>query len=317
MLGWVLVRRALTSFVLSALVVVAPVTSRAAPAPSPRAPAPSPEAGPEEALDQKLAVWRFDALGIDPELVAQLETLFRMELDRLDKQPMPSRRDIDRAITGELRECTGEEKCLAAIGKKLGVDVILTGTVGQLGDNYVLTIKAVEVATARSLQKIQSDPLRGQPDELIEGVRVAAYRLLAPDQLHGAIQVQTDVVGAEVQLDGKPLGKTPLPGNGVIGKLVVGKHRLRVAATTYDRPYDDDVEVHFQKVSPVVVRLVPSTQVLGTGKIDRVEQRPLYSRTWFIVAAGVVAVGLGAAVGYGVGHVKVCHYLAGETPGGC
>ena len=317
MLGWVLVRRALTSFVLSALVVMAPVTSRAAPAPSPRAPAPSPEAGPEEALDQKLAVWRFDALAIDPELVARLETLFRMELDRLDKQPMPSRRDIDRAITGELRECTGEEKCLAAIGKKLGVDVILTGTVGQLGDNYVLTIKAVEVATARSLQKIQSDPLRGQPDELIEGVRVAAYRLLAPDQLHGAIQVQTDVVGAEVQLDGKPLGKTPLPGNGVIGKLVVGKHRLRVAATTYDQPYDDDIEVHFQKVSPVVVRLVPSTQVLGTGKIDRVEQRPLYSRTWFIVAAGVVAVGLGAAVGYGLGHVKVYHCDPGGTPGRC
>ena len=52
-----------------------------------------------------------------------------------------------------------------------------------LGDTYVLTIKAVDVAGARTLQKIQSDPLRGQPDELIEGVRVAAYRLLAPDQL--------------------------------------------------------------------------------------------------------------------------------------
>lgn len=305
-------QRALTSFVLCALAVVAPITSRAAPpAPSPSpAPRPPPEAGPEEALDQKLAVWRFDALGIDPELVARLETLFRMELDRLDKQAMPTRRDIDRAITGEARECTGEEKCLATIGKKLGVDVILTGTVGQLGDNYVLTIKAVDVATARSLQKIQSDPLRGQPDELIEGVRVAAYRLLAPGQLHGAIQVQTDLVGAEVQLDDKALGKTPLPGNGVIGKLALGKHRLRVAAADYGHPYEDEVEVHFQKVSPVVVRLVPSTQVIGTGKIERIERRPFYTRTWFIVAAGVVAVGLGAAVGYGLGHVKVCHYDA-------
>jgi hypothetical protein len=315
MLGWVLVRRALTSLVLSALVVVAPITSRAAPPSTP--PPLSPETGPEEALDQKLAVWRFDALGIDPELVARLETLFRMELDRLDKQPMPTRRDIDRAIIGDARECTGEDKCLAAIGKKLGVDVILAGTVGQLGDNFVLTIKAVDVATARALQKIQSDPLRGQPDELIEAVRVAAYRLLAPDQLHGAIQVQTDLVGAEVQLDEKALGKTPLPGNGVIGKLALGKHRLRVAATDHDHPYEDDVEVHFQKVSPVVVRLVPSTQVIGTGKISRVEQRPFYTRTWFIVAAGVVAVGLGAAIGYGAGHVKVCHYGADGKPDGC
>jgi hypothetical protein len=311
MLGSLLVLRALTSLVLGALAVVAPVTARAQP-PTPNVA----DSGPEEALDQKLAVWRFDALGIDPELVARLETLFRMELDRLDKQPMPSRRDIDRAITGDARECTGEEKCLAAIGKKLGVDVIVTGTVGQLGDNYVLTIKAVDVATAKALQRIQSDPLRGQPDDLIEGVRVAAYRLLAPDQLHGAIQIQSDVAGAQVELDGKSLGKTPLPRNGVIGRLVLGKHHLRVAAVA-EQPYEDDVEVRFQKVSPVVVRLIPSTQVIGTGKIERIERRPFYTRTWFIVTAGVVAVGLGAAIGYGVAHVKTCRYDAQGMASGC
>jgi hypothetical protein len=304
------VRRAVTSLVSSALAVVAPVTAHGVPAEIP-------ETQPEEKIDQKLAVWRFDALGIEPELVARLETLFRMELDRLDRQPMPSRRDIDRTITGDARECTGEDRCLAAIGKKLGVDVIVTGTVGQLGDNYVLTIKAVDVATAKSLQRIQSDPLRGQPDELIEGVRVAAYRLLAPDQLHGAIQIQTDLVGAEVELDGKPLGKTPLPGNGVIGKLALGKHRLRVAAPGYEHPYDDEVEVHFQKVSPVVVRLVPSTQVVGTGKIERIAEQPFYTRTWFLVAVGVAAVGLGATVGYGLGNVKTCHYNKDGMPSGC
>ena len=304
-------RRALTSLVLSALAVIAPTLSRADPPPPP------PDGGPEEALDQRLAVWRFDALGIEPELVARLETLFRMELDRLDKQPMPSRRDIDRLITGDARDCTGEDRCLAAIGKKLGVEVILAGTVGQLGDTYVLTIKSVDVATARALQKNQSDPLRGQPDELIEGVRVAAYRLLAPDQLHGAIQVQTDLVGADVRLDGKPLGKTPLASGGLIARLALGKHRLRVAAAGYDHPYDDVVEVHFQKVSPVVVRLVPSTQVIGTGKIERIEQRPFYTRTWFIVAAGVAAVGLGATIGWRLGRVDACHYDARGNPSGC
>ena len=68
---------------------------------------------------------------------------------------------------------------------------------------------------------------------VIESVRVAAYRLLAPDQLHGSIQIQTDLVGAEVQLDGKPLGKTPLPQLGVIARQPLGKHRLRVQAAGY------------------------------------------------------------------------------------
>jgi hypothetical protein len=299
-----------TSLVSSALAVVAPVTAHGDPVGSA-------ETQPEEKIDQKLAVWRFDALGIAPELVARLETLFRMELDRLDRQPMPTRRDIDRTITGDARECTGEDRCLAAIGKRLGVDVIVAGTVGQLGDNYVLTIKSVDVASARPLQPIKSAPLRGQPDELIEGVRVAAYRLLAPDQLHGAIQVQTDLIGAEVVLDGKPLGTTPLPRNGVIGKLALGKHELSVTAPGYPEPYQDKVEVHFQKVSPVVVRLVPSSIVIGTGKIERVERRPFYTHTWFIVAAGVAAIGLGGAIGYSLGHVKTCHVGAGGSAGGC
>jgi hypothetical protein len=300
-----------TSLVMIASLGFAP-TRAVAQQPPPVQP---PEQIPEEALDKKLAVWRFDALGIDPELVARLETLFRKELDRLDKQPMPSRRDIDRAITGDARDCTGEDRCLAAIGKRLGVEVIVAGTVGQLGDTYVLTIKAVDVATARALKNIQSDPLRGQPDELIEGVRVAAYRLLAPDQLHGAIQIQTDLVGADVQLDGTPTGTTPLPHAGLIGKLALGKHHLRVAAA-HQQPYDDDIEVHFQKVSPVVVRLLPSTEVIGAGRVERIEQRPFYTRTWFIVTAGVVAVGLGATIGYSLGHVHVCHPDSeGRAPG--
>ncbi|MBL9017187.1 MAG: PEGA domain-containing protein, partial [Myxococcales bacterium] len=230
-----MVRRLLLVLAIGAL---AGASALAQPAPDQGAPV-----GPEAALSQKIAVWRFDALGIEPELVARLETLFRMELGRLSKVPLPSRRDIERAITADQQQCTGEEKCLAAIGKKLGVDIVITGTVGAMGSDYVLNIKAVEVATAKQVQRIQSDPLRGSPDELIEGVRVAAYKLLAPNQLHGSLQVQTDIVGAEVRLDDKLIGKTPLPNLGVVTKLSLGKHTLRVQAPGYD-PFDDEIDVH-------------------------------------------------------------------------
>lgn len=272
-----------------------------------------PVAGPEESLDKKIAVWRFDALGIDPEIVQRLETLFRMELGRLDRQPLPTPHAIERTITDPReRECTGEDRCLAAIGKRLGVDLIVTGTVGSLGDNYVLTIKAVDVATARS-QRIQTDPLRGSPDDLIESVRVAAYRLLAPGQLHGAVQIESDLVGARVTLDGKPLGKTPLPGGGVIGHLALGKHVLRVEADKYE-PIEQDVDVRFQKVSPVVVHLLPS-EVVGTGRTIVTERKPFYTRTWFIVAAGAVAIGIGAAIGYEAFH-RPC-YIGGQMDMPC
>jgi hypothetical protein len=298
MIGSLIVVRRLTSLVLSVLVVMAPVTAVTAQP----APAPAPGEGPEAALDQKIAVWRFDALGIEPELVARLETLFRMELARLSKVPLPSRRDIERAVTSEQQNCTGEEKCLAAIGRKIGVDVVITGTVGAMGASYVLNIKAVDVATQKQVKRIESDPLRGSPDELIEGMRVAAYRLLAPAQLHGSIQVQTDIIGAEVRLDDKAIGKTPLPNLGVLSKQPLGKHKLVVQAPGYD-PFEDVVDVHFQKVSQVEVRLIPSKEVIGTGRFQVVERKPFYTRTWFIVAVGVTAVVLGAAIGAKAGHI--------------
>jgi hypothetical protein len=292
-------------FAVAALALAAPAVARADGV-GPAAPA---QLAPEEALDKKIAVWRFDALGIDPEIVQRLETLFRMELDRLDRQPMPTARAIERATTERERDCTGEEKCLVEIGKRLGVDLVVTGTVGSLGDNYVLTIKAVEVATAKS-RNIQTDPLRGSPDDLIEGVRVAAYKLLAPEQLHGAVQVQTDLVGAAVVLDGKELGKTPLPNQGLVGRLPLGKHRLRVAAGRYE-PIEQDVEVHFQKVSPVLVHLLPS-EATGTGATVRKERRPFYTKTWFIVAAGVGAIALGGLIGYEAGYIPLCTFDKGR-----
>jgi hypothetical protein len=251
---------------------------------------------PAEVLNKKIAVWRFDALGIDPEIVQRLETLFRMELDRLDKQPLPPRSVVEKSVTAAEQNCTGEEKCLVSIGKRLGVDLVVTGTVGSLGDNYVLNIKVVDVATSKS-QKMQSDPLRGSPDDLIEGVRVAAYKLLAPDQLHGAVQIQSDIVGASVALDGKDLGKTPLPNQGVIGKLPLGKHKLRVESKGYD-VFEQDLEIHFQKVSPVLVKLLPSDQIVGTGKTVVVERNPIYTRPWFIAAVGVSAIVLTGVVSH-------------------
>jgi hypothetical protein len=270
---------------------------------------------PAEVLNKKIAVWRFDALGIDPEIAQRLETLFRMELDRLDRQPLPSRTVVEKAVTPAEQNCTGEEKCLTSIGKRLGVDVVVTGTVGSLGDNYVLNIKVVDVATGKS-QKMQSDPLRGSPDDLIEGVRVAAYKLLAPGQLHGAVQIQSDIVGADVALDEHEVGKTPLANQGVIGKLALGKHKLRVEAKGYDA-FEQDVEVHFQKVSPVLVRLLPSDKVIGTGKTVYVEKNPIYTRPWFIAVVGVSAVVLGGVIGHYATQGNCQTFKNGELMPGC
>lgn len=267
---------------------------------------PSDEVLPEEALTQKLAVWRIDALGIDTELVTRLEALFRIELDRLATAPMPNRRDIDQAIAGdkELARCGGDDKCLAAIGKRLGVDVMITGSVAAMGDNYILNIKAVDVGKAAQIRRITTDPLRGSPDELIDAIRVAAYRLLAPDQLYGSISVLTDLLGASVAIDGKTVGATPLPGPLV--KLPLGEHTLRVSAKGHT-PFEDQVTVRFQKATQVVVRLTVAAGEPGVLVAPRVVTRsrtPWYSSKWVYLGAGVTAVAVGLVAGFALSQPK-------------
>jgi len=296
-------------------------TAVAAPTPAPAPPSTDAGPGPEEALTQRIAVWRIDALGMPPELVARLETLFRMELDRLSTHPLPTRRAIEEAIgRSRIRNCSGDDRCVAEIGKKVGVDVMVTGSVAALGDSYILNIKAVDVASGKQIRRIATDPLRGSPDELIDAIRVAAYRLLAPDQLHGSLIILTDLVGAEVSFDGKPVGKTPLPGPLV--KLPIGPHKLQVRAEGYV-PFDDQVEVRFQKSTRVVVRMVTRDAPTGTtGPIgSRVVQtggaRHWYTSPWMYVAVGAAAIVVGGVVGHELGKQSVVDCTGDMPPAVC
>ena len=306
--------------IAAAAAVLAAIATGAHAQPAPPAPGTDEGPGPEEALTQRIAVWRIDALGMPPELVARLETLFRMELDRLATRPLPTRMQIDKAIgSGALASCSGDDKCVADVGKKVGVDVMVTGSVAALGDSYILNIKAVDVKTGQQIRRIATDPLRGSPDELIEAIRVAAYRLLAPEQLHGSIVVLTDLVGASVTLDGKPAGKTPL--QAPIAKLPIGSHTLRVEAAGYV-PFEDKVEVRFQKSTRVVVRLVTKDSPMGPdGPVPMREvagdEHHWYSSPWMYVAVGAGAILVGGIIGHELGKPTVIDCTGPNPPGVC
>jgi hypothetical protein len=276
-------------------------------------------AGQAEAAPMRIAVLGFDALGMDDRKVARLEALFRMELERLAGAPTPSRREIARALRGSrLARCAGENRCLADIGKKLAVDLVVSGNVAELGDSYVVNIKVVNATSGAELRRIASDPLRGSPDELIDSVRVAAYRLLAPRRLLGAVSVLVDIPGADVVLDGRTVGRTPLVRP--IGGLALGPHRLEVRASGYSA-FAEEVQVRFQKTTRVVVRLASDPEA---GRIDLAAARPRgprpaprrwYDSPWFLVGAGVAAVLVGGVVGYSLAQDDVID--CGATPEAC
>lgn len=214
---------------------------------------------------------------------------------------MPNRQSVAK-LSRKLRDCDGQARCLALVGKALRVDVVVSGNVAALGDSYVLNIKAITTETGKELRRIESDPLRGAPEQLIDEIRVAAYRLMSPEQLQGAVSILADRAGARVFLDGTEIGKTPLH-DSVTG-LSLGKHHLRVDGGEFGS-FDSNIVVRFQKTTKVIVQLVDlrvkSDAKNSENKLVVVHKDPpkvWYQKTWFLVSVGISAAVLAGYLAY-------------------
>src|SRR5262249_20438221 len=200
-------------------------------------------------------------------------------------------REVAKLVDGDARltNCTGEPDCLAAIGRGLRASQIVVGNVGGLGDSYVINMKIVDVHSTKELRRV-SEPLHGDPDLLIEEIRVAAYRLVAPEKVRGSLAILSDARGARIFIDGNPVGVTPVVG--AISGLQVGDHSLRIAKEGY-ADFLRPITIRFQKTTQVIVRMeeLPGAEAAALRQHDvPVEPVRFYGRWWFYAIVGAVAV---------------------------
>ncbi|MEO6952534.1 MAG: PEGA domain-containing protein [Polyangia bacterium] len=238
------------------------------------------------------ALFRLDPLGVDPQAAEQLEALLRAELGHVVGQTLPSKAIVDKVALGNprLQNCTASPECLAPLGRALHVTRIVAGNVGGLADSYIVNLKLVDDG-GRELSRV-SATLRGSLEELIAEIRVAAVRLVAPEQLVGRIEVVSAIPGAQVTLDGNPVGVTPLLGT--LDRIPAGTHKVTVSRDGYSS-FEEDVPVRFEKTTQVVVRQTAMSKAALRAERRRLHpEPPVYARwyTWTAVAVGAVGVGL-------------------------
>ncbi len=267
--------------------------------------------------NQRVAIWRIDPLGdLSPEIVARLESLLTQEMGRIVADIVPSikSRQVQRKYR-RLRKCQGADRCLAQIGRRLSARFIVAGTLASLGQDYVVRLKMVNTRTSKTVRGI-AEVLSGQKDQLIEAVRVAAYRLLAPEKLTGSLQVLVNIAGATIYMDGKRVGVSPL--RHALSKLAVKKHTLRITHPDH-LDFIRKVKVRFQKTSIVRVKLkrpkiLPRRHARSLPPVIKDARTPWYAKWWFWTIVGVVAVGAGAAAGILVPRLT---YYPKSCDGGC
>lgn len=241
---------------------------------------------------QSYVLFRLDPLGVEPQIVSQLEALLRAELGRVVGQELPGKNAVDKVALANprLQSCTASPECLLPLARAFKATRIVSGNVGGLADSYIVNLKLVG-EDGRELRRV-SAPMRGSPEELIAEIRVAAVRLVAPERLTGAVEILSDVPGAQVMLDGNPVGQTPLLGP--LDKIPMGVHKLSVAREGFSS-FEEEVPVRFEKTTQVIVRQsAVSKAAQRAERRRRAGELPIYTRwyVWTGVAVGAIGVGL-------------------------
>lgn len=103
---------------------------------------------PQPGTKQKVVVLNFDAknVGYDP---AQMGNLVRLELEKLDTFDVMDRYDVAYLVQKnnlQINNCYGKI-CLVELGKQLGADKMLTGSIEVFGDAIVYTMRWIDVKT--------------------------------------------------------------------------------------------------------------------------------------------------------------------------
>jgi len=112
-----------------------------------------PGPGPAE---HKIAILRLEASGVAAELAESATALIPTEVRRLRPESRVFSSEDVRALLTHQKDrivlgCGADAGCMAELGGALGADEIVAGRLGRLGDTYVVELRRVEVAQARSL----------------------------------------------------------------------------------------------------------------------------------------------------------------------
>ncbi len=254
----------------------------------------------ETANPVKVAVMGLKATaGIPPEFLESLVALIPEELERLGPFKAITTADINQMLAYEnLKDQLGctDVACLAEIGGALGVAYLISGNLTLVGDTYLLQLQLMDIVQARSAGRVARE-YKGGPMGLLEEVR-AATRLVVREVLaanSGNLWVRVSEEGANVELDGRIVGVSPLPPF----SAGAGFHALEVQMEGFV-VFRKDILIEPKRETVIDVELLPSGEYLRAYEKKAGFTRKL---AWGGILAGGVAVAVGVTL-YFVGSAS-------------
>ncbi|MBI4726521.1 PEGA domain-containing protein, partial [candidate division TA06 bacterium] len=173
-----------------------------------------------------VAVLDLEPQGVAVSTAAVISEFVRGEFRNSERIDLIEKNKMEALLKQKAFEQTGctESKCAAEAGTILNVDKMIIGTLGKLGQKFVLTLRVVDVKTARieyqdREEKIVAEedlnnlvpPLvaRILPKIKLTGLGQALSQEQSPAAETGGLKVYSAPAGANIFVDGTDWGQTP------------------------------------------------------------------------------------------------------------
>jgi len=250
----------------------------------------------------KLAVLDLAGKGVEANLAGNLTDIVTVSLNQLGVFDVLSRADILQMLALEQQKqmlgCD-DTSCLAEIGGALGVGLLVSGSIGKVGSSFIINLaltdtRAVKVLAREQRQVKSEDDLTAQLE--------AATRFLVRGLLEGRqgeLILKASETGAEVEVDGRIVGVTPLGRQTLAG----GPHTLKVHKKGFVS-WAHDIDIQSDQPLVVDAAMVPSVEF-----IDEYDSSAFRWRLAAYLAGGVgVALLAGGVAGYAYNSGEIKKY---------
>ncbi len=125
-----------------------------------------------------------------------------------------------------------EQSCVVEMGQLLGVERIVTGTVGKLGKMHTFSIKMINVRTGQIMYSVDEDCECPIEQVLTKSTKNIADKFaeMVRKERFGGVKITSNPTGALILLNGSKAGSTPW--SSVL--LLPGKYKMDLVLPSYD-----------------------------------------------------------------------------------
>lgn len=225
-----------------------------------------------------VAVNDFKPQGLEASASAIISDRLRNELVNTNVFTVVERGQMEEILKEQGFQQSGctSDACVVEVGQILGVQYMIAGSIGKLGNVYTISARLIDVGTGKIARASNVDCPCEIGQVLSKSTAEIARKLAAatgkkevtpkepeirkPEApLYGKIEIKSKPSGADVLIEGKNRGKTPL----ALDKQKPGTYALRIALETYSQ-VSDSIMVVANRVASKAYKLARTKEYLDS-----------------------------------------------------